>query len=274
MMTISRRKSRSALLAAFVAAGLTACATSPTQRRQIVLYSDSELAQQGIQVYQRMQAEMTISPNLAQTDFVQCVTNYVVAALSDEQRGNYQWEVTLFQEDSANAFALPGGKMGVYTGLLDVTANQHQLAAVMAHEVGHVLARHSNERASQSTIIGIGRVVAQVAGVSGTTMQAIDLGTELGLFLPFNRSQESEADRIGVMLMAEAGFDPAESVSLWQNMSALGGPRQPELLSTHPSPSTRMADLNSLMGPAQALRSSANARGISPDCVKPPPPGQ
>ncbi|MFM1895314.1 MAG: hypothetical protein RLZZ385_388 [Pseudomonadota bacterium] len=250
--------------------GLTACTTSPTQRRQVVLYSDAELAQQGVQVYQRMRAEMVTSNNQPQIDFVQCVTNYIVAALDDTQRGSHLWEVTLFEEDSANAFALPGGKMGVYSGLLEVTDNQHQLAAVMAHEVGHVLARHSNERASQSTLIGIGRVVAQVAGVSDTTLQAIDLGTQYGLFLPFNRTQESEADQIGVMLMAEAGFDPREAITLWQNMSAGDGPRPPELLSTHPSPATRMADLARLMGPAETLRRAANARGLAPDCVKPP----
>lgn len=248
---------------------LIGCATSPMERRQVVLYSDAELARQGTQAYQQMRAEVPLATDRRQIDFVECVTDYIVAALDEEQRGGQQWEVTLFEQDSANAFALPGGKMGVYTGLLRVTENQHQLAAVMAHEVSHVLARHSNERASQSTLIGIGRVVAQVAGVSDTTLQAIDLGTQLGLFLPFNRAQESEADKVGILLMAEAGFDPRESITLWQNMEADGGARPPEFLSTHPSPSTRMRDLNALMEPALILRRAANARGANPDCLKP-----
>lgn len=248
---------------------LVACTTSPTQRRQVVLYSEAQMADQGIQVYRQMQQEVPISENGIQLQFVQCVTDHIVAALNPAERGNHVWEVTLFENEQANAFALPGGKMGVYSGLLQVTANQHQLAAVMAHEVGHVLARHSNERASQYTLIGLGRVVAQAAGVSDATMEAIDLGTQLGLFLPFNRTQESEADRIGINLMARAGFDPAESISLWQNMVAQGGPTRPEFLSTHPSPNTRMADLNAQLPVARQEQANAMAQGRNPGCRKP-----
>ena len=227
------------------------------------------MAQQGIQAYQQMREQMPISENIRQTDYARCVTNYVVSALDENQRGDYLWEVTVFENEQANAFALPGGKMGIYTGLLNIATNQHQLAAVMAHEVGHVLAHHSNERASQSALRNIGRAVAQIAGVSSTTMEIIDYGTELGLFLPFNRRQESEADQIGIMLMAKAGFDPQESITLWQNMAANGGARRPELLSTHPAPSTRMADLNSLLPAAEAVWVSARARGVVPDCQPP-----
>ena len=150
------------------------------------------------------------------------------------------WEVTVFDDEQANAFALPGGKIGVYNGLLNVAYNQHQLAAVMAHEVGHVMANHSNERASQSALRNVGLAAARVFGASDTTIEAIDYGAQLGLFLPFNRTQESEADSIGIMLMAQAGFDPTQSIALWENMSADGGPRPPEFPSTHPSPDSRM----------------------------------
>lgn len=248
---------------------LVACASSPTDRRQVVLYSEESMAQQGVQAYEQMRSQMPVANNQQQINYVQCVTNYIVAALDESERNSYTWEVTLFEDDSANAFALPGGKMGVYTGLLKVAVNQHQLAAVMAHEVGHVLARHSNERASQATIRGIGRAVAQVAGVSDTTLEVIDLSTQYGLFLPFNRTQESEADRIGIILMAEAGFDPQEAIVLWENMSAQGGARPPELLSTHPSPASRMKELNELLSPAEAIWASANSRGIVPDCRPP-----
>jgi predicted Zn-dependent protease len=246
---------------------LGACASSPLNRRQVVLYSDAEMAQQGVSAYRQMQSELPQTSNLRETRYAQCVANYVVAALNEDQRGSSAWEVTVFDNEQANAFALPGGKIGVYNGLFSVAQNQHQLAAVMAHEVGHVLANHGNERASQSVLRDVGVAAAQIFGVSDTNLQVLDAGTQLGLFLPFNRIQESEADSIGVILMAEAGFDPQESNTLWQNMSADGGPRPAELLSTHPSPNSRMAELRSLMGAANALRQSANAKGLNPDCL-------
>ncbi len=246
---------------------LAACATSPTDRRQVVLYSDEQMAAQGEAAYRQMQQEVPISQNRNQSNYVQCVADYIIEALSDEQRAGNQWEVTVFDNEQANAFALPGGKIGVYNGLLDVAVTQHQLAAVMAHEVGHVIASHSNERASQSTLRNVGVTAARILGVSDTTLQAIDYGTQLGLFLPFNRTQESEADVVGLMLMAEAGFDPQQSITLWENMNAVGGSRPPEFMSTHPSPETRMSRLSEMMSAAEALRRQARANGLNPDCV-------
>ena len=245
---------------------LTACTSSPLNRRQVVLYSDADMAEQGIRSYREMQAEIPATTNPRELQYVQCVANYVVAALDSEDQTRFDWEVTVFDNEQANAFALPGGKIGVYNGLFTVAVNQHQLAAVMAHEVGHILANHSNERASQSTLRKVGTTAAQVLGVSDATLQVLDIGSRYGIFLPFNRTQESEADSIGVILMAEAGFNPEESINLWVNMSADGGPRPPELLSTHPSPSSRMAELQRLMPPANALRDSANSRGLNTDC--------
>ena len=233
----------------------------------MVLYSDADMARRGEETYRKMQAEIPATENVRETQYVQCVATYVIAALDPSERERDVWEVTVFDNEQANAFALPGGKIGVFNGLLNVATDQHQLAAVMAHEVGHVLANHSNERASQSTIRNVGLVAAQVLGASDTTLQAIDIGTQYGLFLPFNRTQESEADAIGVQLMERAGVDPQQSITLWQNMTASGGPRQPELLSTHPSPDTRMENLNRLMGPAIELRNAASAEGLNPDCV-------
>lgn len=245
---------------------LAACTSSPLDRRQVVLYSDADMAEQGTRSYREMQAEIPATTNPRELQYVQCVANYIVAALDSEDQARFEWEVTVFDNEQANAFALPGGKIGVYNGLFGVAVNQHQLAAVMAHEVGHVLANHSNERASQSTIRNVGVAAAQILGASDTALQVFDVGSRYGIFLPFNRTQESEADAIGVILMAEAGFNPEESINLWVNMSADGGPRPPELLSTHPSPSSRMANLRRLMPPANALRDSANSRGLNPDC--------
>lgn len=257
-----RNLSKVILLALFIAG----CANSPMQRRQLMLYSDQDMVQRGEQSYLQMQQQLPVSLSVRQTAYVNCVSNYIVAALDQEQRGALAWEVTLFEGEQANAFALPGGKMGVYSGLMDVATNQHQLAAVMAHEVGHVLANHSNERASRSTLRNIGLAAVQLLGVSSTTLNAIELGSQLGLSLPFSRLQESEADSIGVMLMAKAGFDPVESIRLWQNMSAQGGSSPPELLSTHPSAGSRMNNLADLIPAAKAVQDSARSRGAIPDC--------
>lgn len=228
------------------------------------------MAQRGEQTYRQMQSELPVTPHASEITYVQCVADYVVEALDPNQRAIGSWEVTVFDDEQANAFALPGGKIGVYNGLLNVAYNQHQLAAVIAHEVGHVLANHSNERASQSTLREVGLATARILGASDSTLEAIGYGAELGLFLPFNRTQESEADSIGVLLMARAGFDPEQSIALWENMSADGGPRPPEFLSTHPSPSSRMADLGAMMDQAKEIRSQALARGMVPDCVPGP----
>lgn len=157
----------------------------------------------------------------------------------------------VFDSDQVNAFALPGGKIGVYTGLLNVAVNQDQLATVIGHEVAHVLADHSNERLSQSQLANTGLSITSVAlGSSeykqyqGMTMAALGLGVQYGVILPYGRTQESEADIVGLEYMAKAGFDPNQSVDLWKNMAkASGGNQPPELLSTHPSHSTRIKDL-------------------------------
>ncbi len=244
----------------------SSCTTSPLNRSQVILYSDEEMERRGVAAYEEMRGEIPISTNGVVVDYVQCVATAVVAGLDEGDRFRYQWEVTVFDEDQANAFALPGGKMGVYTGLLDVAVNQDQLAAVLAHEVGHVLANHSNERASQATLGNIGLVAAQVLGASDSAISTLNTASQLGLFLPFNRTQESEADTIGIIMMANAGFDPAGSIELWLNMSAEGGRRPPELLSTHPAPETRIANLQSRLESAQLLQLAANNRGLNPDC--------
>ena len=162
------------------------------------------------------------------------------------------WEVVVFDSDQVNAFALPGGKIGVYTGLLKVAVTQDQLATVIGHEIAHVLADHSNERLSQSQIANAGLQLTNIAlGSSeyaqyrGATMAALGLGVQYGVLMPYGRTQESEADIVGLELMAKSGFDPNQSVDLWKNMAkASGGAQPPELLSTHPSHGTRIQDLS------------------------------
>ena len=181
------------------------------------------------------------------------------------------WEVVVFKDDAANAFALPGGRVGVYTGLLAVAKNQHQLATVIGHEVAHVQARHANERVSQSFAVEQGlNIISAVAspqsGAGQSLMGMLGVGAQYGILMPFSRVQESEADMLGLDLMARAGFDPRESVQLWKNMARSGGGQPPEFLSTHPSHSTRISDLIGRLPLALQLRNQAQQRGRRPNC--------
>ena len=235
---------------------LVACATSPTGRRQLKLFSGDEIAKMGIQSYQQMKQEEQIETSTAENRYVKCVADAIISASNPEG----QWEVTVFEDDQVNAFALPGGKIGVYSGLLDVAETDDQLAAVIGHEVAHVMADHGNERVSQqfATQGGLQVVSAFLGGSGGAGSQAImsalGLGAQVGILLPFSRTQESEADTVGLELMARAGFDPRQSVDLWRNMAeASGGGGQAEFLSTHPSNDSRINNLSSHMDEAMQL---------------------
>jgi predicted Zn-dependent protease len=207
----------------------------------------------GVQAFAGMKSDIKISNKAVQNEYVQCIAKSITQHVSKEVFDG-EWEVVVFDDAQINAFALPGGKIGVYTGLLDVAVNQHQVAAVIGHEVGHVIAHHGNERVSQNALIGTGQqIVNQVLQAnevsnSGLIMSGLGLTTQYAVALPFSRTHESEADEIGLDLMAKAGFDPKQSVELWKNMSnASGGESQPEFFSTHPSPKTRIDDLQSKM---------------------------
>ncbi|MGF1452784.1 MAG: M48 family metallopeptidase, partial [Opitutales bacterium] len=167
-----------------------------------------------------------------------------------------EWEFVLFASEQINAFALPGGKVGFYEGILELMDNESQVATVMAHEIAHVVADHGGERVTQQlgvSAIGAGLAVGLGSSdVSPTTQQAImaayGTGSQLGVLLPFSRTHESEADEIGLIYMAEAGYDPREAVAFWQNMKAAAGDgAPPEFLSTHPSHDTRIEDLRAMI---------------------------
>lgn len=260
---------RTAVLAIACSHLLSACATSPLGREQLILFPDNEIDQMGAMAYRELLANTPQSESRSVNAYVDCVADAITAALNGEDGG--AWEVTVFAEDQVNAFALPGRKLGVYQGLLSVAENQHQLATVLAHEVAHVLARHSNERISTQFAASAGLdLLAAMAGEPSATRQTVfgllGVGTQVGILLPFSRKQESEADLLGLELMARAGFDPRESVGLWRNMIAesAGGP--PEFLSTHPSGERRIEDLQAHMADAVAAAEAARGRGRSPDC--------
>ncbi len=251
-----------------VTISLVACATTPTGRSQLAFMPDSELNAMGLQAFSDLKNEKPISQNAAKNEFVSCVT----AAITREVGGS--WEVVVFEDKTLNAFALPGSKIGVHTGLIDLVDNQHQLASVIGHEIGHVLARHSNERMSQKMGAQMGMsLIAAVAApqtpLGQTALSLLGVGAQYGLIMPFSRLHESEADVIGIELMAKAGFDPSESVTLWQKMAQASQGTQPvEFLSTHPSHATRIDDLRTHLPKAMKMMQQAHATGKNPSCKK------
>lgn len=249
---------------------LTACATSPLGRSQLLIFPAAEMDAMGVQAFDQIVQEGAVSRDAAANAYVRCVANAITAVLPAEERGE-GWEVVVFDDETANAFALPGRKIGVHTGLLAVATNQDQLATVIGHEVGHVLAHHGNERMSQQFVAQTGLGVAQVlAGepspAKDLALGALGLGAQVGILLPFSRSQEREADLLGLDLMAQAGFDSRQSVELWRNMAKGGGGEQPEFLSTHPSHDTRIQDLSQRIPQTLPLYEKARQSGRAPRC--------
>ncbi|MFP5383226.1 MAG: M48 family metallopeptidase [Gammaproteobacteria bacterium] len=245
-----------------------ACAVSPTGRKQLLLFPEGEVATMGATAFAQQKQDIPVSQDSGQRAYVQCVTNHLLTAMGQQPS---EWEVVLFDANQVNAFALPGKKIGVYTGLLAVASNQDMLAAVIGHEIGHVIAKHSNERLSTQYAAQTGLSVIQALGGEMTEQKrlvygALGLGAQYGVILPYGRQQELEADRIGLELMARAGFNPQQAVALWENMARAGGQQPPQFLSTHPSNQTRIRDLQSAMPPALALLQQARTAGKTPRC--------
>lgn len=252
---------------------IAACAQSPTGRRQIMLFNDAELGKMGAQTFETMKAETPIAKDIKLNSYVKCVANSLLGVTPDNLRAQ-NWEVVVFDSDQVNAFALPGGKIGVYTGLLKVAQNQEQLAAVVGHEIAHVIAGHSNERLSTNqgiqTILALGDAGMKAYGVKyqQELMTAFGLGAQLGVALPFSRAHETESDIIGLELMAKAGFEPRQAVNLWQNMATLGSAGTPEFMSTHPLPETRIKELRDKLPAAMKLFNERKAASALPRCQR------
>ncbi len=248
----------SALLAVSLVAG---CAEAPvTGRDQLILLPEDQAETMGAQAYQQiLDQQPIVSRNDSRSRMVQEIGERLVA-VSDAK--DLPWTFNVIEDPTPNAFALPGGKVGVHTGMFEVARTRDQLAAVMAHEVGHVAARHSSERISRQLLVEAGLQAgqalsgAQMAQYSGLLAQA----ASLGLVLPFSREQESEADEIGLMYMARAGYDPRAAVEVWKNMQKAGGPTPPEFLSTHPAAGTRIERLQALMPKALSTYRKAIAQ--------------
>ena len=254
---------------------LSGCETNPyTGRSQFLMTSVSQEMQMGAQAYGQVKNDpkMRQSQDPREIEPVKRVAAHIIEAAKRskyaEMAQQFQWEVTVFKDDkTANAFALPGGKIAVYTGIFPMAKTEAGLAAVMGHEVVHALARHGAERMSQGEAANIGVQVLGAAAGIGTgnaalgqaTMAALGAGAQVGVLLPFSRKHESEADYIGILLAADAGYDPRESVVLWERMSRSGGGAPAEFMSTHPSNETRIDQLKQWMPEAMAIYQSRHA---------------
>jgi len=251
---------------------LLSCAISPTGRKQVLLYSDGEMSKMGIAAYDSMKKEQPLLKDAKTTAYVQCITNRLIPHLPKSLQGN-NWEVNVFKDDTPNAFALPGAKIGVNSGMLTLADNQAMLAAVIGHEIGHVWAQHGNERMSQNTLAQAGMTVASVVAGESTTESQLALGAlglaTKGVVLSYSRKHESEADGIGLEMMAKAGFDPQQAVELWRKMAEKsGGSQVPEFFSTHPSEEHRIKDLQKKMKSVMPLYEQAKKNGGLASCTK------
>jgi predicted Zn-dependent protease len=246
-----RRPLRAALL--LLSLGAAACATvGMTGRKQLLLLPEGEEQKLGLASYEEILKKEKLSTDPQHNELVQRVGQRIAAATG---RSDLAWEFKVIDNSQTiNAFCLPGGKVAVYTGILPVTQSEAGLAAVMGHEVAHAIARHGGERVSQQMVAQLG-LSAVSAGMSSrdpktveTVTALLGAGTQVGVLLPFSRKQESEADYMGLIYMAKAGYDPREAVSFWERMSkASGGGKLPEFLSTHPADQTRIAELREKM---------------------------
>lgn len=248
-----------------LAISMLACKkTAFTGRKQLTLIPNAELNSMSFTEYKSFLQKNPPVTSGKEYDLVKRVGNdiriaaetYYKAIGQAEKLKGYQWEFNTVQDKTVNAFCMPGGKMVVYTGILEVTQNEDALAVVLGHEVAHALANHGNERMSQGLIAQGGLIALDVAlaqkpkATRDLFMQAAGAGAQVGLLLPFSRKHESEADEIGLYLMAMAGYNPSEAAPFWERMNKLGGSRPPEFLSTHPDPTKRSQKLKELYAKA------------------------
>ena len=252
----------------FLAASLllTSCASVPlTGRKRVMLVSDSEVLSSSLTQYSEYMKSATKSSSTTGQAQVERVGKKIATAtekfmkdngLSDDV-ANFSWEFNLVKDDELNAFCMPGGKIVVYDGLLKLATSDAELATVIGHEVAHAVAKHSSERLSQQMIAQYGAYILSAAlstkseAAQTLGQQVYGLGAEYGVMLPFSRKHESEADYMGLIFMAMAGYDPATAVTFWEKMAAASTTTVPAILSSHPSDAKRIADLKANLSTAE-----------------------
>jgi predicted Zn-dependent protease len=241
---------------------ITACATVPiTGRKQLSLIPDSQLLSMSFQQYDQVLEESRLSDDPEQVAMIQRVGERIAGAVEryfrqhdmQEQLSGYDWEFHLIESDQVNAWCMPGGKVAFYTGILPICEDEAGVAVVMGHEVAHAVAEHGGERMSQGLVTQLGGVALSEALADKPAetrqlwMTAFAVGAQYGALLPYSRLHESEADELGLIFMAMAGYDPREAPRFWERMQQAGGQAPPEFLSTHPAPDTRIRDLREQM---------------------------
>ena len=245
------------------------CATNPyTDRSQMMLVTASYMNDIGAEQYQQVLSDpkITISKDSREVEPVKRVADKIIQAAKRskyaESAKTFDWQVTVIKDDKVkNAWVLPGGKIAVYTGIFPMAKNEAGLAAIMGHEVVHALAQHGAERMSHQLtsrgVLTVGSVALSVLGVGGgmnqLATQAMGIGAQVGFLLPYSRAHESEADYVGLLLAADAGYDPREAVGIWQRMAEASEGQPMEFLSTHPGHETRISDLQSWMPEAMEI---------------------
>ena len=247
---------KSVLILAGAAMLLSSCGSVPiTGRKQLNLVSDSEVLQSSLSQYKNYMSSATISGEQAQSEQVTRVGKKLAAATEaylkatglESEISNFQWEFNLVKNDEINAFCMPGGKIVVYEGLMKLVSSDDELAVVLGHEVAHAVAKHSKERMSQQILAQYGAqaVSAITKGKSYSTQQIASkvygLGANYGVMLPYSRKHESEADKMGLVLMSLAGYNPRTALTFWQKMSSASSASVPEFMSDHPSDANRIA---------------------------------
>ncbi|OHB75735.1 MAG: peptidase M48 [Planctomycetes bacterium RBG_16_59_8] len=241
---------------------LVSCITNPvTGRRQLILIPSSEMLSMSFSQYGQFLKENKLSGNRQAAAMVRRVGQRIQVAVEqyakekgwDDRLAGYQWEYNLVESKDVNAWCMPGGKVVFYTGILPLTKDEDGMAVVMGHEIAHAIAEHGNERMSHGLLVNLGGAALQEAlkNEPQATQQlwttAFGAGAQFGVLLPFSRSHESEADRMGLIFMAMAGYDPREAVEFWTRMAAAGGQKPPEFMSTHPSDQRRIDDIKRLL---------------------------
>jgi len=236
-----------------------------TGRSQLVDLSREQEAALGLQSYREILSQADVVPAGEAVDTVRAIGRRLAAVAEDP---GFEWEFNVIDSEQVNAFALPGGKVAVYSGLLPVAGNEDALAVVMGHEIAHAIARHGAERMAHQKLAQYGALAVGVAvgdmdiETRRAVMGALGVGTQYGILMPFSRKHETEADYIGLMYVARACFDPRQAPALWERMAAAGGESPAEFLSTHPNPATRMENFAAWMPEALAVR---DERCAAPD---------
>ena len=240
---------------------LPSCTTAPiTDRKQLKIIPESRLNSQAAQIYEKIKEKEKMSDDLETLKTIKkigskmenAIDKYFTSNNLENPTSNFEWEYILIEKKTRNAWCMPGGKIAIYTGILEATKNTDGLAAVMGHEIAHAVAKHSVERASRGTLLNVGTKIIDIASggvlsdINRTTgMDTVGLLSQLGIMNPFNRKQESEADYLGMIFSSLSGYDIRETPKIWERMKEYNkGQTPPEFMSTHPSPENRIKKIN------------------------------